>query len=410
MAATLLQRLRARPEWKFFAVLPKAHRALAIAWWSVLLLRGVLPALFAIAMGVLVGAVVNSASLTAPLALAGLVFVLLQVLSPLHQAISANLGSQTAAWLYDELATACVRPPGLGHLEDPRLMTDLSMARDFDLGISGPPLSTAMDFTASGLLELVGGLASRCAAGRLHLVGATAAGRRVDQHALAAARKRGVARSQYRRSSLGPAAGRLRVPPGRGSSRREGTAVVRTGGMDGRPLHIRTPAFTRSAMAGHPFARAARAVEPVDRTRRQCHGVLGMAEDAAAGRLALARVVTFASAALSTSMIAFGGLSWVLDGAAAPMVAVLRLKTATGPAGALVRGQPRCGGRTGARDPFSQRPFCLPRGSGTRAGRLRPDDSRWIVARHCRPEWRRQDHAREAIVPAYTTLNKDPSR
>ena len=38
-------------------MLPKADPGLAAAWWTVLLLRGILPAAFAIAMGVLVGAV-----------------------------------------------------------------------------------------------------------------------------------------------------------------------------------------------------------------------------------------------------------------------------------------------------------------------------------------------------------------
>src|SRR5258705_11456823 len=156
----MIARLRARGEWKFFSVLPRADRPLAIAWWFVLLLRGLLPALFAIAMGVLVGAVQRGESLVAPLALVGVVFVLLQVLSPLHQAIGANLGSRAAAWLYDELTTACVRPPGMGHLEDPALTTDLTMARDFDLGISGPPMSFSIGFIASGLVEMVGGLAS----------------------------------------------------------------------------------------------------------------------------------------------------------------------------------------------------------------------------------------------------------
>ena len=47
-------------------------------------------------------------------------------------------------------------------------------------------------------------------------------------------------------------------------------------------------------------------------------------------------LVTFASAAVSTSMIAFGGLSWALDGAAAPAAAVLRLKPNMAAAGALV--------------------------------------------------------------------------
>jgi len=41
---------------------------LAIAWWIVLLLRGLLPALFAITMGVLVGAVQRGDALAMALA------------------------------------------------------------------------------------------------------------------------------------------------------------------------------------------------------------------------------------------------------------------------------------------------------------------------------------------------------
>ena len=40
--------------------------------------------------------------------------------------------------VYDQLTWACVGPPGMGHLEDPRLTSDLTMARDFDLSITGP--------------------------------------------------------------------------------------------------------------------------------------------------------------------------------------------------------------------------------------------------------------------------------
>ena len=156
----MIERLRARNEWKFAGVLPQADRALAAAWWTLLVLRGLLPALFAIAMGSLVGAVQRGDDLAAPLALVGVVFVLLQVLSPIHHAVGANLGSRTAAWLYDRLTTACVGPPGMGHLESPGLTSDLTMARDFDLGITGPPIFISMDFIAAGLVELVGGLAS----------------------------------------------------------------------------------------------------------------------------------------------------------------------------------------------------------------------------------------------------------
>src|SRR5687767_14397036 len=112
----MLDRLRARQEWRFFGVLPKADPALATAWWIVLILRGVLPAVFAIAMGMLVAAVQRGETLLVPLAIAGTVFVLLQVLAPVHTAISSNLGDRTAAWLYDRLTEACVRPPGMGHL------------------------------------------------------------------------------------------------------------------------------------------------------------------------------------------------------------------------------------------------------------------------------------------------------
>src|ERR1700684_3196386 len=158
--AVVFERLTARKEWKFFAVLPKAARGLAAAWWASLLLRGILPAAFAIAMGVLVGAVQRGTPLAGPLAFVGVIFVLLQVLSPIHQAVSANLGDRTAAWLYDRLTEACRGPPGMGHREEPTLSGALTVARDFDLGMTGPPLSFSMDFIASGMVEMIGGVAS----------------------------------------------------------------------------------------------------------------------------------------------------------------------------------------------------------------------------------------------------------
>jgi ATP-binding cassette subfamily B protein len=155
-----MQRLTERKEWQFFSVLPKADRLLATSWWTVLLLRGVLPAVFAVATGALVGAAQQGASLAGPLAWVGAVFVLMQILTPIHQATSSNLGDRTAAWLYDRLTEACVRPPGMGHLEDPSLTSDLTVARDFDLGMTGPPLSFSMDFIASGMVEMIGGIAA----------------------------------------------------------------------------------------------------------------------------------------------------------------------------------------------------------------------------------------------------------
>src|SRR5947207_2387324 len=149
----MVRRLWGSKEWRFFGVLPKADRPLASWWWTLLALRSALPAVLAIAMGVLVGAVKAGHDLAAPLTFAGIVFVLLSVLTPIHTAVSANLGSRAAAWLYDRLMDACVKPPGMGHLERPDLTNDLTMARDFDLGISGPPMALSMDFIAGGLVE-----------------------------------------------------------------------------------------------------------------------------------------------------------------------------------------------------------------------------------------------------------------
>ena len=185
--------LRGRNEWKFFVSLAQADRGLAVAWWAVLLLRGILPALFAIVAGLLVGAVQRGDQLVLPLVLVAIVFVPLQVLPVMHRAIGANLGSRLAAWLYDRLTVACVRPPGMGHLESAELTSDLTMARDFDLAITGPPMSISMDFIASGLVEMVAGLAAAACAVRLRVVGAFGARRGVACNSLAVARERRVA-------------------------------------------------------------------------------------------------------------------------------------------------------------------------------------------------------------------------
>jgi ABC-type multidrug transport system fused ATPase/permease subunit len=69
-----------------------------------------------------------------------------------------------------------------------------------------------------------------------------------------------------------------------------------------------------------------------------------LADAAVDGRLDLDRVVVFAQVAVGTSMIAFGGLNWALDGASAAVAAVLRLRDAMAPRGALRPGdQPATG-------------------------------------------------------------------
>jgi ATP-binding cassette, subfamily B, bacterial len=332
------ERLFARNQWMFFSVLPRADRTLAPAWWAVLVLRGVLPALFAIAIGTLVGAVQRGEDLFYPLALVGVVFVPLQVLSPLHHAIGANLGSRTAAWLYDRLTSACVRPPGMGHLENPKLTNDLTMARDFDLGITGPPMSISMDFIASGLVEMIAGLTSAVVLVGFAwwapplLVGAWLATHwLLRESAVWRDRNTEEVRDAQRHADY---AYRLAVEPPAAKELRlfglAGWTVERFRSSRRRLFELQWQA---TRLRERPVAWSLVLVLGANLVV-----FWSLANGAIDGTLALDRVVTYATAAVTTSMIAFGGLSWALDGAAAPVAATLRLEESMGPAGSLVRG------------------------------------------------------------------------
>jgi ABC-type multidrug transport system fused ATPase/permease subunit len=68
-------------------------------------------------------------------------------------------------------------------------------------------------------------------------------------------------------------------------------------------------------------------------------GVFWFLGTAALGhRIGLGSLIVYAQAAVGTSMIAFGGLNWALDGAAAPVAAVGRLTAATAKAGTVISG------------------------------------------------------------------------
>jgi ATP-binding cassette, subfamily B, bacterial len=332
-------RWRERAEWKFFAVLPKADPGLAVAWWAVLVLRGVLPAAFAIAMGALVAAVQHGADLAAPLALVGVVFVLLQVLGPIHRATSANLGDRTAAWLYDRLTTACVRPPGLGHLEDPRLTGDLTVARDFDLGMTGPPLSLSLDFIAAGIVELVGGLASAVVLARYQWwAPVLLAGAWLSTHWLL--RESSVWRDRNTeevRSAQRDAeyAYRLAVdPPPAKELRLFGLVDWTLDRFIARRHRLHELQYRATRLRERPVVWSLLLVAAANVVV-----FWSLAGATADGALDLGALVTYAQSAIGTSMIVFGGLNWALDGAAAPVAAVLRLEPAMARAGALSMGK-----------------------------------------------------------------------
>ena len=340
----MFERLRARKEWKFFAVLPRANRPLAVVWWLIVVLRGVLPAVFAIAMGVLVSAVQHSESLVAGLALVGAIFVLLQILAPIQQAVGANLGDRTAAWLYDRLTDACVRPPGMGHLENPELTSDLTVARDFDLGMTGPPLFISMDFIASGLVEMIGGLASAVVLAAyawwapILLAGAWLATHwLLRESAVWFDRNTPEVRSAQRDADY---AYRLAVDP-------PASKELRLFGLAGwtidRFVNRRTKLYKLQYEATRLRER------PVLWSMLLIVGAnvivfWALAASAVNRHLDLGHLVMFAQSAIGTSMIAFGGLNWALDGAAAPVAAVLRLEPEMEPAGRLPSGSRKADG------------------------------------------------------------------
>ncbi len=327
--------LRERNEWKFFSVLPKADAALTTAWWGVLILRGVLPAVFAVATGALVAVVQRGEPLWGALVLVGAAFVLLQILTPIHQAISANLGDRTAAWLYDRLTEACVRLPGMGHLEDPRLAGDLTVARDFDLGMTGPPLFISMDFIAVGLVELLGGLA--CAVvllayawwAALLLAGAWLATHwLLRESAVWHDRNTDEVRAAHRDADY---AYRLAVDPSPAKELRLFGLVDWTiARFAGRRTRLHALQYEATRLREKPLFWSLVLVLAAN-----VIVFWSLASQAATGASSLAAVIVFAQAAVGTSMIAFGGLNWALDGAAAPVAAVLRLEGAMRPVGSL---------------------------------------------------------------------------
>ncbi len=289
-------------------------------------------------MGILVAGVENGTSLIAPLVLVGFLFVLMQVLTPIQQAAGANLGDRTAAWLYDRLTNACVRPPGMRHLEDPKLTNDLTVARDFDLGMTGPPLFISMDFIAGGLVELIGGLASCVVLGfyawwaPIVLGGAWLATHwLLRESAIWRDRNTEEVRSARRDADY---AYRMAVdPPASKELRLFGLVDWTIDRFVNRRTRLYKLQYDATRLRERPVMWSLLFV--VGANVIVC---AALAYSAIHGRLDLGHLVMFAQSAVGTSMIAFGGLNWALDGAAAPVKAVLRLEPAMRPIGALPLG------------------------------------------------------------------------
>jgi ABC-type multidrug transport system fused ATPase/permease subunit len=327
-----------RKEWLFFSVLPKADALLAVLWWVALVLRGVLPALFAIATGMLVAAVQRGSPLATPLAITGIVFVLLQVLPPLHTALGGNLGDRTAAWLYDRLTETCVRPPGIAHLEDPELTSDLTAAREIDLGMSGPPISISMDFIAGGMSEMIGGIASAIILAAfswwasLLLAGAWVATHWfLRESAVWRDRNTPEVRAAQRHAEY---TYRLAVdPPASKELRLFGIA----GWVIDRFIAHRTTLhklqYEATRLREKPVLWSLLVVVAANVVV-----FVALAGAVAARQISMGQLVAYAQCAVGVSLLAFSGFSWAIDGPAAAVTAVLRLDRSMATAGALASG------------------------------------------------------------------------
>jgi ABC-type multidrug transport system fused ATPase/permease subunit len=226
----------------------------------------------------------------------------------------------------------------VGHLEDPKLAGDLAAARDFDLGVSGPPLSISMDFIANGLVLTIGGVACAFvlfahAWWSALLLGAAwlathwllrESGVWRDRNTDEVRNARRDADYAYRLAVDPPAAKELRL---------FGLVDWTISRFVNRRTRLHTLQYEATRLREKPLLWSFLIVSSAN-----IFVFFSLASAATEGRLALPGLVVFAQAALGTSMIAFGGLNWALDTASAPVAAVLRLEPAMAAAGDLASG------------------------------------------------------------------------
>jgi ATP-binding cassette, subfamily B, bacterial len=324
----MFRKLMARQEWKFFGELWTAAPGYALAWWALIVLRGVSPAVVSVAFGWLVGAITRGDSLTAPLVVIGIAFAVSLVVHPLHQVVGASLGSKMANHLFNRLLGVTVAPTGMAHLERPELANDLAMARDFDLGMMGPPLEISMDFIAGGLVDLVIGFSAAMLLFGFHwwvppvLIGAW-----MSTHWLL--RESGVwkdrntdeVRTAQRHADYSY---RLAVDA---APAKELRFFGLAGWVTERFIITRTRLYDLQYNA----------TRLREKSVLTCLAIVAganllvfwmLARAAIDASLSTGRVVLYVQGAIGVSMIAFGGLNWALDGASAPVAALNRLESA----------------------------------------------------------------------------------
>ncbi len=327
--------LRQHPLWTLVAALHQAHPRTTVVWLVMTVVRGLLPPVIAVTSGFLVSAVTGRTSLVLPLTTMAVLFVLAQVVGPVHLGLSNDLGDRAAASFHDRLMAATLAPAGIAHLERPDLAADLTAARDFELGLTAPPLSISITFIADDLVPLVAGAASALVLavtgwwqGLLLVVAWTSTHRLLRESGVWSQRRTPEVQLAQRHADY---AYRLAVdPPAAKELRLFGldTWVVDRFVRHRRRLYDLQFAATR--LREQPTLVALLVVVAANAV---VFWTLG--QRAADGSLTVGVTLVATQAAIGISGLAFGGLSWALDAAASPIAAIRRLEQAMPQAGRL---------------------------------------------------------------------------
>jgi ATP-binding cassette, subfamily B, bacterial len=334
----VIAKLRNRQETKFFAELWRASPGHALAWWVLLAVRACMPSLVSIAFGWLVSAITLGHALTGPLVLVGVAFGAIVTLLPVHQFVSMNLGSLMANHLYGRLMHAGISPDGIAHLERPEFTNDLTMARDFDQGIMGPPLAISMDFITGGLLDLFVGVVAGLLlfgfawwAPFVLIVGWVSTHWLLRESGVWKDRNTDEVRTAQRHADYSY---RLAVDAGPAKELR---FFGLSGWVTDRFVDTRRKLYDLQYEATRLREKSVLTCLVIV-VATNLLVFLALAAAARNGELSTGRIVVFVQAAIGVSAIAFGGLNWALDGASAPVVALRRLESAMAQAGALSQG------------------------------------------------------------------------
>ena len=226
----------------------------------------------------------------------------------------------------------------MGHLEDPTLTNDLQVARDFDLGMSGPPLRLSLDFIATGVVDMLSGLASAAvlfayAWWAPFLIAGAWLGTHwfLRESGIWKDRNTEEVRAAQRDSDY---LYRLAVdPPAAKELRMFGLADWTMGRFITRRRRLHELQYQATQMRQKPVTLSLLVVVGANLVLLWFLG-----RDVLSGAVDLGAVVVAVQGAIGASAIAFGGLNWALDGAAAPVAAVLRIRSVMQVAGALSSG------------------------------------------------------------------------